>query len=62
MVRDGRAMAVYTLAEIATLLAGFPALVKAKETWGGATVTEVRKVIDPLEAMEQSDELPGWMG
>lgn len=61
VVRDRRQMAVYTLSEIATLLAGFPSLAKAKECWGGATVTEVRTIGDPLDGMETlNDEIPGF--
>lgn len=64
VIAEGRKMAVYTLAEIANLLHGFPALVKAKECWAGATVTAVRtNIADPLEGMDRTvpnDELP-WM-
>ncbi len=61
VIRDGRQMAVYTLDEIANLLAGFPALAKAKECWAGATVTQVRTNIgDPLDGLELNDEIPGW--
>lgn len=54
---DGRHVNVYTLDEIARLLDGFPAIVKAKQVFPGATVTKVRTVIsDPLDAI--GDPIP----
>jgi len=45
VLRDGRHTSVYTLDEIAQLLYGFPAIVKAKQVWPGASVVRagVRK-------------------
>lgn len=62
IVRDSREMAVYTLAEIANLLHGFPAIAKAKEYWPGATVSEVRHISDPLDAwdVERGDAIPDF--
>lgn len=52
---NGRAMQVYLLEEIARLLEGYPELVKAKDTFPGATVSEVRRrVEDPLLAFHDS--------
>ena len=60
-----RAVAVYTLDEIARLISGFPALVKAKEIWMGASVTAVRRRhdVDPLDGIHDTsaaldDKLP----
>jgi hypothetical protein len=43
LLREGRAMQVYTLDEVARLLAAFPGIAKAKATWPGATVEAVRR-------------------
>jgi hypothetical protein len=49
-------MAVYTLDEIARLLAGFPSLATTKLTWPGATVMQVTRTIgDPLDGIVDSD-------
>ena len=49
VVSEGRHLAVYTLDEIANLLAGFPALATAKTKFPGAQVTRVgTSVSDPL--------------
>lgn len=53
-----RALAIYTLAEIGRLIDGFPAIVKAKEVFQGATVTSVRDVRDPLEGLELDGQIP----
>jgi hypothetical protein len=53
-----RALAIYTLAEIGRLIDGFPAIVKAKEIFTGATVTSVRDVRDPLEGLELDEQIP----
>ena len=51
---EGRQCAAYTLDEIGRLLAGFPALAKAKQVWPGAMVEAVRTHIDdPLNAIDQ---------
>ena len=46
---EGRAVAVYTLAEIGRLLSHYPAIAQAKQTFPGATVEAVRRPSDPLE-------------
>lgn len=52
---SGRAVSIYTLEEIARLLAGYPGLAKAKWTFPGATVVEVRRTVsDPLDAFSDS--------
>jgi hypothetical protein len=49
-------MAIYTLDEVARLLAGFPGLARAKETFPGATVMQVTRTIgDPLDGIVDSD-------
>jgi hypothetical protein len=56
VVADGRAVMVYTLAEIGHLLHAFPAIAKAKQTWPGATVTATRKTVnDPLDGIADSE-------
>lgn len=62
---DGRQVAVYTLEEIARLLAAYPQLAEAKLTFPGAVITEIRprSVEDPLDAIWDSkadlnDEMP----
>ena len=49
---DGRKMVVYTLEEIAHLVADYDLVLKAKEIFPGATVTKVRRhVPDPLDVI-----------
>ena len=59
---QGRHVAVYALPEVGRLLAGFPALLRAKQIWPGATVESVREPVDPLYAIETTplpiDEVP----
>ena len=61
---DGRRLQVYTLEEIANLLDQFPALVKVKDAFPGASVVRSRKIIgDPLEGIASSkaplsDDIP----
>jgi len=56
VVADGRAVMVYTLAEIGRLLHAFPAIAKAKQVWPGATVTATRKTVDdPLDGIADSE-------
>jgi hypothetical protein len=56
VIAQGRKVAVYTLEEIARLLAAMPAVAKAKTLWPGATVTASRKSIDdPLAAIHDTD-------
>lgn len=54
--QDGRKLRIFTLEEIARLIDGFPELLKAKETFPGATVTSVKRNLgDPLDMMADSD-------
>ena len=56
VIAEGRKVAVYTLEEIARLLAAMPTVAKAKTLWPGATVTASRKSIDdPLLAIGDTD-------
>jgi hypothetical protein len=60
---EGRQGAIYTLEEIGRLLAGFPALARAKEVWEGAAVVSGRAYpSDPLDAIETTsapiDDIP----
>jgi hypothetical protein len=64
---EGRAARVWTLEEIARLLAKYPELAAVKEGFPGAEVTATRQTIsDPLHAFPGSsadldDPLPDWM-
>jgi len=59
---EGRRCAAYTLDEIGRLLAGFPALAKAKQVWPGAEVTTVRtRIDDPLDAIDKPGSLDDLM-
>jgi len=52
VLAEGRDVRVYTLEEIGELLHGFPALVKAKAIFPGATVERIQQYRgDPLDAM-----------
>lgn len=53
---DGRAVAVYTLDEVARLLEGFPAIAVAKAHFPGAEVVAVRTPNDPLDAIADTSE------
>jgi hypothetical protein len=56
VIAEGRKVAVYTLEEIARLLAAMPTVAKVKTLWPGATVTASRKSIDdPLLAIGDTD-------
>ena len=59
VVRQGRAIQVYTLDEIARLLSAFPEIVRAKDVFPGATVTAARQPLSELPA--GGDDLPGIM-
>jgi hypothetical protein len=48
---DGRALTVYTMAEVARLLAASPALAKIKAVAPSATVEAARQITDPLDAL-----------
>jgi hypothetical protein len=56
VVSDGRKVAVYSLDEIGHLLSHFREVVAAKIVWPGATVTAVRRPVDPLPAVMQHDD------
>jgi hypothetical protein len=55
-VSDGRKGIVYTLDEIGKLLDHYREVVAAKVVWPGATVTAVRRPVDPLPAIQQHDD------
>jgi hypothetical protein len=58
VVKDGRGISVWTLAEIARLIDGHGAVVKAKLTFPGASVVAVRKsVADPLQDIPHPGDL-----
>jgi hypothetical protein len=48
---DGRALTVYTMAEVARLLAVFPEIARIKAVAQGATVEAARQITDPLDAL-----------
>ena len=55
---EGRAVAVYTLDEIARLLSAYPDVARAKLTFPGAKVTAISKSIsDPLDAIREGVRL-----
>jgi hypothetical protein len=57
VVGDQRKVVVFTLEEIARLLAAMPAVAKAKQVWPGASVTAVRRSVDdPLLAIDDTSE------
>ena len=61
MVRpDGRQIAVYTLAEVARLLAAYPAIAKVKHAFEGATVERAVRHESDLPPLDwvRGDELP----
>ena len=62
VIKEGRSIKVYTLAEIGNLIDGFPEIAKAKDTFSGATVVAARRVRDPLDrfadAGEPLDDIP----
>ena len=50
LAREGRRLTVYTIEEIAIIIATLPAIGKVKEIWPGASVVKVRRnVSDPLD-------------
>lgn len=60
VVASGRGMTVYTLAEIATLLSRYPAIVAAKKTFPGAKLTSLKleRPVPPMDWDGGGDELP----
>lgn len=57
VIADGRKVQVFTLEEIARLLAAAPAVVKAKQVWPGAEVVSARRSVDdPLAALHDTGE------
>jgi hypothetical protein len=58
VIAEGRALAVYTLDEIARFLSAYPDIAKAKLTFPGAEVTAINKSIsDPLDAIRDGVNL-----
>lgn len=51
---EGRAVSVYTLAEIARLIDGYPGLAKILQAKPGAKVVAVRRPDDPLQAIDDT--------
>lgn len=51
VLAEGRAVTVYTMAEVARLLAAFPALATAKAAFPGASVEGARQITDPLDGV-----------
>jgi hypothetical protein len=56
VVADGRLGVVYALDEIGKLIDHYREVVAAKIVWPGATVTAVRRPVDPLPAITQHDD------
>jgi hypothetical protein len=56
LVSDGRKGVIYTLDEIGRLIDHYREVVAAKIVWPGATVTAVRRPVDPLPAITQHDD------
>ena len=55
VVSEGRKVVVYTLEEIARLLALYPDIARAKAVFPGATVTAVRRSVnDPLDSIHDT--------
>jgi hypothetical protein len=58
VIAEGRAVAVFTLDEIARFLSAYPDIAKAKLIFPGAEVTKISKSIsDPLDAMRDGVSL-----
>ena len=58
VVAEGRAVAVYTLDEIARFVSAYPDIAKVKLTFPGAEVTKISKsVSDPLDAIRDGRSL-----
>lgn len=57
---DGRKIAVYTLAEVARLLAAYPAIARIKHEFQGATVERVTRYESELPPLDwvRGDEMP----
>jgi hypothetical protein len=56
--REGRRLQVWTLDEVASALAAFPALIKAKDTFPGAVAEPRRQTIaDPLHGLDLVPDL-----
>ena len=54
---DGRLRQVWTLDEVIRCIEAFPAVIKAKQTFPGATVTAARPITDPVDDLGD-DEIP----
>jgi hypothetical protein len=58
VIAEGRAVAVYTLEEIARMLSAYPDIARAKLTFPGAEVTAINKSIsDPIHAIRDGVSL-----
>ena len=58
VIAEGRAVAVYTLDEIARFLSAYPDVAQVKLTFPGAEVTAIRKnIADPLDAIHDGVSL-----
>ena len=58
VVAEGRAVAVYTLDEIARFVSAYPDIAKVKLTFPGAEVTKISKSLsDPLDAIRDGRSL-----
>jgi hypothetical protein len=58
VVAEGRAVAVYTLDEIARLLSAYPDIARAKLIFPGAEITKVnRSISDPMHAVRDAVNL-----
>ena len=55
VVREGRAVVVFTMSELATMVENYRQVVEVKSTWPGATVEAVRRPTDPLDKLADSD-------
>jgi hypothetical protein len=65
VLAEGRALTVYTMQEVARMLAAFPALAAVKAAISGATVEAARQITDPLDGVHVThargkldDEIP----
>ena len=58
VVAEGRDLVVYTLDEVARMLASYEGVMRAKAVWPGARVEQIRKTIpDPLDGIPVATNL-----
>jgi hypothetical protein len=68
VVREGRAVVVFTMSELATMVHHYREVVKVKDVFPGATVERIRQTIDdPLDAFSDTehnldDPIPSFTG